>query len=69
MILDKLYFTFYYTYMSSADIFMTPTHNACCFPSAIIALKSPLRKTGFFFVYLLALCFFELFPKSKSSSK
>lgn len=34
---DKLYFIFYTTYMSSADIFMTPTHNACCFPSAIIA--------------------------------
>lgn len=34
---EKLDFIFYNTYMSSADIFMTPTHNACCFPSAIIA--------------------------------
>lgn len=57
MILDKLYFTFYYTYMSSADIFMTPTHNACCFPSAIIALKSPLRKTGFFCLFVSVVFF------------
>lgn len=25
------------TYMFSADIFMTPTESACCFPSAIMA--------------------------------
>lgn len=38
--------------MSSADIFITPTHNACCLPSAIIAYKLLLRKTGFFLNYL-----------------
>lgn len=41
---DRLHFNCHNTYMSSADIFITPTHNACCFPSAIIAYKLPLRK-------------------------
>lgn len=35
--------------MSSADIFMTPTHSACCFPSAIIAYNIQLRNMGLFF--------------------
>lgn len=36
---------FFNTYMSSADIFITPTHNACCLPSAIIAYELQIRKT------------------------
>ena len=31
------------SYMLSADIFITPTQSACCFPSAIMAYRRPLK--------------------------